>query len=116
MRVKTCPKFQVRTGDIPIWGVQASLGSKAKEFMGWWARKKAVLLKRPRWTCSQCLTSVLRDYPGVTACIENSPRENEFSCYTQNDLERTQSMLIFLGRKKDRLTSPRSQTQANKRV
>ena len=54
MRVKTCPKFQVRTGDIPIWGVQALLGSKAKEPLGWWARKKAALPKeRPRWTWSQ---------------------------------------------------------------
>lgn len=63
MRVKTCPKFQVRTGDIPAWGAQALLGSKAKELMGWWARNKAVLPKeRPRWTWSQCLTSVLREY------------------------------------------------------
>lgn len=76
MRVKTCPKFQVRTGDIPIGDIPIYLYlSKAKEPLGCWARKKAALPKeRPRWTWSQSLTSMLRDYPNVTACIEKSPK------------------------------------------
>lgn len=58
-RVKTCCKFQVRTGDIPAW--EPRLRWVAEPKSSWdGGQEEAVLPKEARMDLEWCLTSVLR--------------------------------------------------------